>query len=417
MTSPGTARTTRFDRSRVSTRRRGKRTERRAIGTAASVASDARGGRVAERVERGVGQGGRRRQGAAPTLHDQVDDGPDRHAERQHDQEADAGQRHGPQSAQRQRSQLPGGARAQPRRPAVSPHGVLAGQQQRTEEHQDEGEGAGRRLVEPDLELVVDLRRQRLVAQDLEGAELGQHDQPDQDGSAEDGQTGLAHRDRPERAHPAQSEAARHLLLGRVRAPQAGGHREEDQGIDGQGHHQHGGPEPADGGEDGAPSEAHHEIRDAERDHDEDGEETAAGHVRPLDEPGGQGADDGAQRGDDDDQADRVPDQCRGETSEQELVQLRPPDLDGLDDEEHEGQQDGDRHQDGSGGEEGWQPAPAAAATVGREAHRHSSWASCSSLIASAPVPRSAMVMLFGCSWSNGVSGSAVVTPDAMGYS
>ena len=39
MTRPGTARTTRLDRSRLSTLRRGKRTDRRAIGTAASVAT------------------------------------------------------------------------------------------------------------------------------------------------------------------------------------------------------------------------------------------------------------------------------------------------------------------------------------------------------------------------------------------
>ena len=168
----------------------------------------------------------------------------------------------------------------QPRRPTAAPHGVLAGQQQRTEEHEDEGEGAGGRLVEPDLELVVDLRRQRLVAQDLEGAELGQHDQPDEDRSPEDRQPGLAHRDRPEGAHPAEPEAARHLLLRRVRRAQAGRHREEHQGVDGQGHHQHGGPEPADGRKDRSPSEAHDEVRDAEWDDDQDGEEPAA-RARP----------------------------------------------------------------------------------------------------------------------------------------
>ena len=39
------------------------------------------------------------------------------------------------------------------------------------------------------------------------------------------------------------------------------------------------------------------------------------------------------------------------------------------------------------------------------------------SLMASAPVPSSAMVIPFGWSWSNGVSGCAVVTPEAIGYS
>jgi hypothetical protein len=45
------------------------------------------------------------------------------------------------------------------------------------------------------------------------------------------------------------------------------------------------------------------------------------------------------------------------------------------------------------------------------------SWASCRSLIASAPVPSSGMVMELGWSWGNGVSGCAVETPDAIGYS
>jgi len=38
-------------------------------------------------------------------------------------------------------------------------------------------------------------------------------------------------------------------------------------------------------------------------------------------------------------------------------------------------------------------------------------------LIASAPVPSSSMEMSFGWSWWKGVSGCAVVTPEAIGYS
>jgi hypothetical protein len=37
--------------------------------------------------------------------------------------------------------------------------------------------------------------------------------------------------------------------------------------------------------------------------------------------------------------------------------------------------------------------------------------------MALAPVPIWAMVMEFGCSWSKGVSGCAVATPEAIGYS
>ena len=59
----------------------------------------------------------------------------------------------------------------------------------------------------------------------------------------------------------------------------------------------------------------------------------------------------------------------------------------------------------------------AAAVLISPRAAGHKSCASCSSLMASAPVPSWAMVMLLGCSWSNGVSGCAVVTPEAIGYS
>ena len=40
-----------------------------------------------------------------------------------------------------------------------------------------------------------------------------------------------------------------------------------------------------------------------------------------------------------------------------------------------------------------------------------------SSAIAVEPSPSSAMVMAFGCSWANGVSGGGVVTPSSSGYS
>ena len=168
----------------------------------------------------------------------------------------------------------------------MAPHGALTGEEQRTQGDENQRERTGGRCVETDLELVVDLGCEGLVAQDLEGTELGEHDQADQDGSPENGDAGLPDRDGPERPYPAEPETARHLLLRRVRRPQAGGDGKEDQRIDGQGHDQHGGPESADAGKDGPPPEAHHEIRDAKRDHDEDGQEPATRDIRPLDEPG-----------------------------------------------------------------------------------------------------------------------------------
>ena len=124
------------------------------------------------------------RQGAVPALDDQVDDRP--HAARPAParpgaprRPARAGgpaERHRADRA-RQRRRPTRDVRPRPRTES-SPARSTA-----PEEHEDQGERAGGRLVEADLELVVDLGGQRLVAQDLERAELGQHDQPDQDRS------------------------------------------------------------------------------------------------------------------------------------------------------------------------------------------------------------------------------------------
>ena len=69
--------------------------------------------------------------------------------------------------------------------PAAPAPGRLADEHQQPEQHEHERERAadGRRVAE--LELGVDLRRERLEAQDLEGAELGQQDQRDEQHPAE----------------------------------------------------------------------------------------------------------------------------------------------------------------------------------------------------------------------------------------
>ena len=385
------------------------------MGSAASRRHHPGGRCVAEGVH-GGDQERRRRQGAVPALDDQVDDGTDGYAQSEHHQERGPRQCGQTGPAERHRSNRACRARTDPRRPAASAHGVLARQEQATEEHEDQGERAGGGLVEPDLELAVDLGGQRLVAQDLERTELSQHDEADQDRPSEDRRAGLSDGDRPEGVQAAETEAAGHLLLRRVRRAQAGGHGQEHQWVDRQGHHQDGGPEPADGGEHATPAEAHHEVGDAQRDHHQDRKEAAARQVGALHEPGGQRPDGDAQEHDHDDQRHGVPHQHGGEVPEEELVQLGPAHLHRLDDQEHERQEHHDRDEDGGSRQQRREAAvPRPRTSPRRSGHR--SCASCRSLIASAPVPSSAIVIPFGWSVSNGVSWCAAVTPDAMGYS
>ena len=177
--------------------------------------------------------------------------------------------RHG--APERQRTDLSGRPGSEPGSPTVAPGGTLAEKDDETEHDQDQGEGAGRRLVEAHGELGVDLCGQRVEAEDLERAELRQHDQRDEHRAAENGQAGLSHRHLPERRHPAEAQAARHFLLGRVGVAQARRNGQEDERVDSQRHDENGRPEAPEGGEDGAPSEADHEVGDPERDHHQHG--------------------------------------------------------------------------------------------------------------------------------------------------
>ena len=99
MTSPGTASTTRLDRSRLSTLRRGKAHRQQGDRQRGERGQHPGCRRVAERVQRGIGQGGRRRQCAAPALDDQVDDRPDGDAEGQRHEERETRERHGSEPA------------------------------------------------------------------------------------------------------------------------------------------------------------------------------------------------------------------------------------------------------------------------------------------------------------------------------
>ena len=288
---------------------------------------------VGERVH-GRGPQGRRRKCRLTAPDHQGDDGPDRHPDRQPDQRCrGAGQR--PASpAERRRTDRPRRSGADSRRSTTPSDPVLAGQKERAEEHEDQGEGACGRLVEPHLELVVDLRGQRLVAEDLERAELGQHDEPDENGPTENGHLRLSHGDGPEGSHPTHPQTARHLLLCRIGRSETGGDGEEHERVDGEGHHEDCSPEPSERGKQGPPAETDHEVRDPEGNHHEHGEQATERQIGPLDEPGGQGAHDHAQEGHHDEERHRVPHERGREIAEQDLSKLDPSDLDGLEDEE-----------------------------------------------------------------------------------
>ena len=81
--------------------------------------------------------------------------------------------------------------------------------------------------------------------------------------------------------------------------------------------------------------------------------------------------------------------------TEQQMLQLGPANLHGLHDEERERHQNDGRDENG-GGRQSDRPVPPGTMVAVQPSGSHSNWASCSSLIASAPVPSSAIEMSFG---------------------
>ena len=79
------------------------------------------------------------------------------------------------------------------------PRQPVAAEDEQAEEDEHERERGGRGHVEGDVELGEDLGREGLVAEDLEGAVLGEQDERDEQAAAEDRASGLAERDPPER--------------------------------------------------------------------------------------------------------------------------------------------------------------------------------------------------------------------------
>ena len=95
---------------------------------------------------------------------------------------------------------------------------------------------------------------------------------------------------------------------------------------------------------------------------------------------------------------------------------MGPAHLHRLDDQKDEWQEYHDRHEDGGDRQE-WREGAAPRPRTTARPPGHRSCTSCRSLIASAPVPNSAIVIPLGCRLSNGVSCCELVTPDAIGYS
>ena len=280
-------------------------------------------------------------------MDDQVDDLADGHPESEDHDRRHAGEhgQGGPPERPRQREARRAGTDACA--PALAARRALAQQQDRPEHDKDEREGTARGGVEADRELGVRLGGQCAEAEDLEGAELGQADEGDEHAAAEDGQSGLADGDLPERPQASEAEAAGHLFLCRVGVAQVGGDREEDERVHGEGHDQDGGPEAGEGREDGLPPEADDEVRDPERDDDQHRPHAPARQRGALDEPGQQRADHRAQHGDDDGQGDRVADQLGGQAAEEQRLQGRPPGLEGLDEQEDQRGEDRDGDEGG----------------------------------------------------------------------
>ena len=235
------------------------------------------------------------------------------------------------------------------------------------------------------------------------------------------------------------SQAACDLLQTGVGASQARRHGEIDERVDGEGHDEHRAPETLHPRGERRPAEAHDEVGDREGDDDEHRPEPAAGEVGALDAPCRQGADDRTQQRDDHGQPDGVPQQRRGERPPDEVGDGR--DAGALRFDEQEDERSEENQSDRSAGHEmtsgGLAPAgshgprgrsqsgdlsrqPSACSSVtgsdsssrlrlARGRSVTASPACFSRAIAVEPSPRSGMEMEFGCSWSKGVSGWAVV--------
>ncbi len=187
------------------------------------------------------------------------------------------------------------------------------------QQDQYQRESTGRRDVERDVEFSEDLGREGLVAENLEGAELGQNHEADEDTAAKDRPPGLGERDPKEGLHPAEAETPRHFLESRVRATKTRSDGQVDEGIDRERHHEDRSLKAVDPRPERGPTEAHHEVGNREGQDHQHRPHVSTGQVRSLHEEGQPRADDGAEHGDDHVEAHGVPQQCRREGTKDEV--------------------------------------------------------------------------------------------------
>ncbi len=217
--------------------------------------------------------------------------------------------------------------------------GRLGAEHEQPEQDEHEREGAAGRRREPDLDLRVDLGRERLEAEDLERPELGEEDQRHEQRAAEERGADLVQRHPRERPDPAEAQAARDVLEARVGSPERGGDGQIDERVAAERHHEHRAPVAGHAGRDRDPAVAEHEVRHRERQHEHDRPEPPPREVRTLDAPRRRYPEHGADQRDGEREAHGVPEQLEGEVPEEQRPERRPADLRGLEQQEHEREQ------------------------------------------------------------------------------
>jgi hypothetical protein len=223
-----------------------------------------------------------------------VHEAADRHPQREGHEADDTDQRDRSQHAEPHTVDAADGAGPHTPECRVATERQLGDQQEQAEQHEHTGQHVRGRAVERRPVLVIDPGRQRGEAQHLEGAELGQEMQPDQQGSAEHGRADTAQDHTPEDGPAVLAERVRHLLERRVEGAHCGHGREVDEGGVGERHDHHGPGIPLHGVRDGDPAVAVHEGGDRERRHEQHVPEASQWQVGALHQPGARDAQEGA---------------------------------------------------------------------------------------------------------------------------
>src|SRR5690606_14251180 len=176
----------------------------------------------------------------------------------------------------------------------------------------DDAERGGRGAVEGGAVGGVDGPGERVVPQQGDGAEVGEHVQRDEQSAARRGRPELGQRDPQEGAQGAVAEGAGGLLLGRVDAAQGGGDRQVDVGEADEGKGERGAGEARDLRHGGQPDEGGDVAGHGERQGGQDRPGARAGQVGAHGEPGQGDAEDEAGRHDDGGQAEAAAEELEG---------------------------------------------------------------------------------------------------------